>query len=145
VQQRLYPAVSWLVLIALLMGLPAAARAAGVPLRDASGAAHGTAVLNLARGQVTLKITGLALLPAAVSGGGTPFTADSYKAYAFSSANPAVEIFLTDVYPNTKQRATRRIALGGDASHMGIDRVAVTAYSSDGQQSFDVLTATFAP
>jgi hypothetical protein len=30
-------------------------------------------------------------------------------------------------------------------SRMGLDRIAVTAFSSDGQKSLDVLTATLAP
>ena len=71
--------------------------------------------------------------------------ATTYKAYISSSADPGVEIFLTDLYPNAKLRAARRIALGGDVSHLGLDRIAVTAYSSNAQQSVDVLTASFVP
>jgi hypothetical protein len=128
--------------LALVVGATASpALAAGVPLVDAGGAAHGAVVVKLTRGLVQLKIAGLATLPAPAA----DFTASVYKAYLFSSADPAVEIFLTDVFPNGKQRANRRIALGGDVSRLGLDRVAVTAFSSDGQKSFDVLTATLAP
>ena len=134
-----------LVVLAFLAVWPASARAAGIPLVDPTGAPRGSVVLKLSRGLVQLKIAGLAPLPAAVSGAGGSFTAYNYKAYAFSSANPAVEIFLTDVYPNARQRAVRRILLGGDVSHLGLDRVAVTAFSDNGQQAFDVLTASFAP
>ena len=129
------------VLVAALAGRVAAA---GIPLVDAAGTPHGSVALNLARGQVKFKATGLAPLPAAVSGP-PAFTAYAYKAYLFSSADPAIEIFLTDVYPNGKQLAVRRVALGGDVSHMGCDRLAITAFSKDGQQSVDVLTASFAP
>ena len=114
---------------------------AGIPLVDAGGAAHGAVVVKLTRGLVQLKIAGLAPLPAPAA----DFTATCYKAYLFSSTDPANEIFLTDVFPNGKQRANRRIALGGDVSRLGLDRVAVTAFSSDGQKSLDVLTATLAP
>jgi hypothetical protein len=117
------------------------ALAAGIPLVDAGGATHGAVVVKLTRGLVQLKIAGLAPLPAPVA----DFTAYDYKAYLVSSADPAVEIFLTDVFPNGRQRANRKIALGGDVSRMGLDRVAITAFSSDGQKSFDVLTATIAP
>jgi hypothetical protein len=135
----------FLLLLVVLTALSRPAYAAGVPLLDASGASHGSVVLRLSRGQVQVKIAGLAPLPASVSTGTETFTAFVYKAYVFSSVDPAVEIFLTDVYPNAKQRAARRVSLGGDASRMGLDRVAVTAFSSNGQKAFDVLTASFAP
>jgi len=131
-----------LVLVALLTSLPIAAFGGGIPLVDAGGAPHGSVALNLVRGQVKLKATGLAPLPAAIAA--TPgFTAYNYKVYLFSSADPADEIFRTDVYPNAKQVVVRRVALGGDVSHMGLDRLAITAFSKDGQQSFDVLGASF--
>ena len=131
-----------LIAVAMLAVLPLRVSAGGVPLVDATGASHGSVVLNLSRGQVKLKAVGLAPLPAAVAA--TPgFTAYVYKAYLSSSADPAVEIFLTDLYPSTKQVAARRIALGGDVSHLGLDRLAITAFSKDGQQSADVLTASF--
>ena len=133
-----------LLLLALVV-IAVSADAAGVPLVDAGGASHGSAVLGLSRGQVRLKITGLAPLPADVSTGTETFTAHVYKAYLSSSSDPAVEIFLTDVYPSARQKASRRVALGGDASRMGLDRLTVTAFSKDGQKAFDVLTGSFAP
>jgi len=90
---------------------------------------------------VAFKITGLARLPAPVNA----FTATEYKAYLLSSTDAAVEIYLTDIYPDSRQRTTRKVALGGDVSQLGLDRVVVTAFSKDGQSSFDVLTATLAP
>ncbi|HJQ85705.1 MAG TPA: hypothetical protein VKA21_16580 [Candidatus Binatia bacterium] len=132
-------------MLVFLSVLSAPAFGAGIPLLDASGTARGSAVLRLSKGQIQLKIAGLAPLPAAATSGSETFTAHLYKAYLFSSADPAVEIFLADVYPNAKQRASRRIALGGDVSHMAFDRIAVTAFSSDGQKTADVLTASFAP
>lgn len=134
-----------IILLAAVLLLPGAVAAAGVPLLDAGGAQHGSVNVNLGRGSVVLKIAGLAPLPAIVSTGTATFTAHLYKAYLSASGDPAVEIFLGDVYPNAKQRAVRKVALKGDVSHMGFDRVAVTAYSKDGLQSFDVLTATLAP
>jgi hypothetical protein len=134
--------VKLLVVLAFWAGLPLGAFAGGIPLVDAAGTAHGSVALNLARGQVKLKAVGLAPLPASIAG--TPaFTAYIYKVYLFASADPADEIYLTDVYPNAKQVAVRRVALGGDVSHMGLDRLAITAFSKDGQQSFDVLGASF--
>ena len=88
-----------------------------------------------------MKITALAPLPAAVE----TFTAYEYKAYLLSSADPAVEIYLADVYPDARQRAVRKVVLGGDVSQMGLDRVVVTAFSKDGQSSADVLTAAIVP
>ncbi len=128
-----------------LLVTPALALAGGIPLIDGTGAAKGTASLRLTTGLVQIKIKGLAPLPAAVAGPAGAFTATAYKAYLTSSADPGVEVFLTDIYPNGKQRAARRIALGGDVSHLGFDHIAVTAYSSNAQQSADVLTASFAP
>ena len=127
--------------VAVLLALSAVTQAAGVPLLDAAGGAHGSAKVVLGRGIVQLKITGLARLPAAV---GT-FTAHEYKAYLVSTADPAVEIYLTDVYPDARQRAVRKVVLGGDVSQMGLNRVVVTAFSKDGQGSADLLTAAFAP
>lgn len=131
-------------LLAMALALPLPAHAGGIPLLDASGGAHGSAVVNLPRGKVTLKITSLAPLPADVSTGAETFTAHLYKAYLSSSADPAVEVFLGDVYPSGAQRAKRKAVLGGDVSRMGLDKVTVTAFSKDGQKSFDVLTATLA-
>lgn len=134
-----------LLLAAALALLPARARAAGVPLVDAAGAPHGSVNLNLPRGLVLLKVAGLAPLPTDVNTGTETFTAHLYKAYIYASADPAVELFLADVFPNGKQKAVRKVALKGDLSRMGFDRIAVTAFSKDGLKSFDVLTATFTP
>jgi hypothetical protein len=131
------------VVLALLVALPCAAGAGGVALVDSSGGGHGSVVASLAKGSVRMKITGLPTLPAQPPG--ATFTAYVYKTYLTSSADPAVEIFLGDVYPNAKQGAAVRIALKGDVSHLGLDRVVLTAYSKDARDSFDVLTATLAP
>ncbi|TMA51006.1 MAG: hypothetical protein E6J76_10910 [Deltaproteobacteria bacterium] len=127
--------------IVFLLALPSMTSAAGVPLLDPAGGAHGTVKVVLGRGIVQMKITALAPLPAAVD----TFTAYEYKAYLLSSADPAVEIYLADVYPDARQRAVRKVVLGGDVSQMGLDRVVVTAFSKDGQSSADVLTAAIAP
>ena len=136
---------SKLLLATAVWMIPTGVLAAGIPLVDAGGASHGSASLNLARGSVALKVTSLAPLPADVSTGSETFTAHVYKAYLSSSADPAVEICLGDVFPNGKQRAVRKVALKGDLSRMGFDRIAITAFSKDGLKSFDVLTAGFAP
>jgi hypothetical protein len=127
--------------VVFLLALPAVTRAAGVPFLDPAGGAHGSVKVVLGRGIVQMKITALAPLPAAVD----TFTAYEYKAYLLSSADPAVEIYLADVYPDARQRAVRKVVLGGDVSQMGLDRVVVTAFSKDGQSSADVLTAVIAP
>jgi hypothetical protein len=130
--------------VSLILAVPAVARSAGVPLLDGAGGAHGSAKVVLTRGIVQLKITGLAPLPASVSAAAA-FVAHEYKVYLVSTADPAVEIFLTDLYPDARQRAARKVVLGGDVSQMGLDRVVVTAFSKDGQSSADVLTAAIAP
>ena len=130
-----------IIVLTVALALSASAWAGGIPLVDATGAAHGTVKVTLARGSVAFKITGLARLPAAVN----TFTATEYKAYLLSSTDGAREIFLTDVYPDSRQRVTRKVVLGGDVSQMGFDRVMVTAFSEDGQNSFDVLTGTLTP
>jgi hypothetical protein len=127
--------------IVLLLAFPATTPAAGVPLLDAAGGAHGSVKVVLARGSVQMKITGLAPIPATVE----TFTAYEYKAYLLSTTDPAVEIYLTDVYPDARQRAVRKVVLGGDVSQMGLNRVVITAFSKDGQSSADVLTAAIAP
>jgi hypothetical protein len=132
-------------ILAGLLCLPLGAAARGIPLLDRAGAPHGAVSLSLPRGLVRLKVVDLAALPADVDTGAGVFQAFVYKAYLSSSADPAAEIFLADVYPNAKLRAARRVALGGDVSRLGFDRVTVTAFSKDGQQAFDVLTASLAP
>jgi hypothetical protein len=133
-----------IVAVAATLVLPLPAGAAGIPLLDPAGAPHGAVSLSLPRGLVRMKVIGLPPLPAQVAGA-QPFVAYVYKAYLSSSTDPAVEVFLTDVYPSARQRASRRVALGGDLGQMGFDRLTVTAFSKDGQQALDVLTATLAP
>ena len=130
----------WRIVVALVLVAPLWARAAGAPLLDPAGGSHGAAAVTLSKGAVRLKITGLPRLPAAPFG--AAFTAYVYKAYLTSSADPAVEVFVADVYPNAKGAAKARAALKGDLSLLGLDRVVVTAYSKDARDSLDVLTAT---
>ena len=137
------PRIKALVLTMILSALPLSAPAAGIPLVDAAGAARGSATVSLPRGVIVLKIKGLAPLPASINTGSETFTAHVYKAYIVASADPAVEIFLGDVYPNGKQSAIRKATFKGDLSAMGLNRIAVTAFSKDGLKSFDVLAATF--
>ena len=131
----------WRIFLALVVAAPLTARAAGVPLLDGAGGAHGTAAVTLAKGSVRMKITGLPQLPANAPLGAT-FSAYVYKAYLTSSGDPAVEVFIADVYPNSKGVAKAKAALKGDLSLLGLDRVVVTAYSKDARESLDVLTAT---
>ena len=131
----------WRMVVTLVLALPLSAGAAGAPLLDPAGASHGSAAVTLAKGSVKMKITGLPQLPAAQPLGAT-FSAYVYKAYLTSSADPAVEIFVGDVYPNAKGVAKAKVTLKGDVSLLGLDRVVVTAYSKDARDSLDVLTAT---
>lgn len=120
-----------------LVALSAPTFAAGVPLLDPSGGSHGSAVVNLPKGVVKMKVSGLPPLPGQPAG--ATFTAYVYKAYLASSADAAVEIFLADVYPNGSGAARVRAKLGGDVSRLGLDRVVVTGYSKDARESADVL------
>ena len=128
------------VVLGLVLLGSAASWARGVPLVDSGGAPHGSVSASLTKGSVKMKITGLPALPAQPPG--ASFTAYVYKAYLTSSTDAAVEIFLADVYPNAKSTATTKVALKGDVSRIGLDRVVVTAYSKDARDAFDVLTAT---
>jgi len=128
-------------LLALVLGVPLVVAAAGVPLVDPAGGSHGSVVASLSKGSVKMKITGLPRLPATQPLGAT-FDAYVYKAYLVSSADPAVEVYLADVYPNGSGAAKTKVALKGDLSALGLDRVVVTAYSKDARASLDVLTAT---
>jgi len=121
--------------------VPLVVAAAGVPLVDPAGGSHGSVVASLSKGSVKMKITGLPRLPATQPLGAT-FDAYVYKAYLVSSADPAVEVYLADVYPNGSGAAKTKVALKGDLSALGLDRVVVTAYSKDARASLDVLTAT---
>jgi len=133
--------VMWRMVVTLVLAMPLSAGAAGAPLLDPAGASHGSAAVTLAKGSVKMKITGLPQLPANAPLGAT-FSAYVYKAYLTSSGDPAVEVFIADVYPNSKGVAKAKAALKGDLSLLGLDRVVVTAYSKDARESLDVLTAT---
>jgi hypothetical protein len=137
--------VAGVVVLTLFVLGPAVSSAGKVPLMDDTGASQGKVTTNLKRGLIKLKISGLAPLPALVTTTTETFTATEYRAYLLSSVDPTVEIFLGQIYPNAKQRAKGGVALKGDLSQMGLDRVVVTAFSSDGQHSFDVLTAALSP
>jgi hypothetical protein len=128
------------ILLALGLVVPLTASAAGVPLVDTGGGSHGSVTVSLTKGTVKMKVTGLPALPGQPPG--ATFTAYVYKAYLTSSADPAVEIFLADVYPSGAGSAKPKVKLGGDVSRLGLDRVVVTAYSKDARDAFDVLTAT---
>jgi hypothetical protein len=132
----------WRIALVLVAALPLAA-AAGVPLLDGSGGSHGSVNASLTKGTVKLKVTGLPTLPAQPPG--ATFTAYVYKAYLTSTTDAAVEIFLADVYPSAAQKASVRVALKGDVSRLGLNRVVVTAYSKDARDASDVLTAAIAP
>src|SRR5512147_709539 len=90
-------------ILALGLALPGLATAAGLPLVDSTGTSHGSATVSLTKGTVKMKIRGLPALPAQPPG--ATFTAYVYKAYFTSTADAAVEIFLADVYPNSKSTA----------------------------------------
>jgi hypothetical protein len=125
---------------AMALGVAGTATAAGVPLVDASGGSHGSANVNLTKGSVKLKITGLPRLPA-TGPLGAGFDAYVYKAYLVSSADASVEVYLADVFPSSSGGAKVKVAAKGDVSALGLDRLVVTAYSKDARGSFDVLTA----
>jgi hypothetical protein len=127
--------------LATALLVPALAFAGGVPLVDSSAGSHGSVTASLTKGTVKMKITGLPRLPATQPLGAT-FDAYVYKAYLTSSTDPAVEVFLADVYPNGSGAAKSKVALKGDLSTLGLDRVVVTAYSKNARDAFDVLTAT---
>lgn len=115
--------------------------AAGLTLVDGGGATVGSAKVNLAKGSVSLKTTGLGVLPADVDTGSEVFTAYLYKAYLGSSTDPAVEIFLGDVWPNSKGKAAVKAKLKGNLEGFAFDQIVVVAFSKDATQSFDVATA----
>jgi len=114
-----------------------------VILTDRLLAPKGTAVVNLTKGSVSVKAT-LAPLPALIDTGAGTFTATIYKAYLVSSADPAMEIPIGNLYPTAKSKSSATLATKGDLSSLlfGFDRVVVVAYSKDGLSSFEVLTGT---
>src|SRR5262245_36256443 len=101
--------VVWRMFVALVLAAPLSAGAKGFPLLDPAGGAHGSAAVTLAKGTVRMKIAGLPQLPAQQPLGAT-FAAYVYKAYLTSSVDPAVEIYLADVYPNAKGVAKAKVA-----------------------------------
>jgi hypothetical protein len=127
----------------LLVLLPGGVDAGGgkIPLLDKDEVQQGTAAVNLAKGSVKAKLT-LAPLPATVDTGTEIFEATIYKAYLVKSTDEAVEVSLGDVWPNAKSVAKLKVALKGDLSGLGLDRLVVVAFSKDGLHSFDVLTGT---
>ncbi len=127
------------VLVSLV--LASSVSAAGLSLLDDGGATVGSAKVNLAKGVVTLKTTGLGVLPATIDTGTETFDAYLYKAYLGSTADPAVEIFLGDVWPNSKGKAAVKTKLKGNLEGFGFDQIVVVAFSKDATQSFDVATA----
>ena len=129
-----------IITLALALGVARMASAGGVPLVDASGGSHGSASVNLTKGSVKMKVTGLPRLPATAPLG-AGFDAYVYKAYLVSSADAAVEVYLADVFPSSSGTAKVKVAAKGDVSALGLDRLVVTAYSKDARGSFDVLTA----
>ena len=130
-----------LALCAMLVGGGAHAAGTKVPMLDSGGAEQGSAKLNLAKGSVNVKVA-LAPLPAPVDTGSAQFEATIYKAYLVSTADPAKEIPLGNIYPTALSKAALKAALKGDLTQMGFDKVVVVAFSKDGLHSFDVLTGT---
>jgi len=120
--------------LSLGVGLPAAG--GGFALGDI-----GKAKVNLGKGSVIVKATNLPVLPAEVDTGSGSFTAYLYKAYVNASTDPAVEIFVGDLYPNGKGKAAAKLKLKGDVSGLGLDQIVVVAFSKDASQSFDVAVA----
>lgn len=130
-----------LVTVLVSVALVSSAGAAGLSLLGSGGASVGSAKVNLAKGVVTLKTTGLGVLPATVDTGTEVFDAHLYKAYLNSSTDEAVEIFLGDVWPNTKGKAAVKVKLKGNLEGFGFDQIVIVAFSKDATQSFDVATA----
>ena len=130
----------WAPTLFLSLACAATTAAGGVPLVDASGGSHGSVIASLAKGSVKLKVTGLPRLPA-TQPLGAAFDAYVYKAYLVSSGDPAVEVYLADVFPSSSGAAKVKVTPKGDLSALGLDRLVVTAYSKDARGSFDVLTA----
>ena len=127
----------------LLMFLAGGADAAlpKIQMLDRLAVSQGSATVNLTKGTVAVSVA-LAEVPALIDTGTAQFTATIYKAYLVSSTDPSVEIPLGSVYPNAKGKVALKAALKGNVASLGLDRVVVVAYSSDGLSSFDVLTGT---
>ena len=127
--------------VALAIAAVLPVHAAGLSLVGLGGATVGSAKINLAKGSVTIKTTGLGTLPASVDPGTGAFDAYLYKAYLTSTTDPAVEIFVGDVWPNTKGKAAVKAKLKGNLEGLGFDQVLIVAFSKDATQSADVATA----
>lgn len=126
----------------LLLAATGADAAKGkIQLLDADGLSHGFVTAKLGTGLVTASFS-LDRLPAQVGPLEDPFEATLYKAYLNSSLDPAIEIPVGDVYPNSRGKGRLKAALKGDVSGLGLDRFVIVAYSKDGLRSFDVLTGT---
>jgi hypothetical protein len=130
-----------LVFCALLAGGGARAAGTGIQMLNKDAVSQGSAKVGLAKGSVSLKVN-LAPLPAQIDTGTELFDATIYKAYLVSTADPALEIPLGNLYPTALSKAALKAALKGDLTQMGFDKVVVVAFSKDGLHSFDVLTGT---
>ena len=126
---------------ALLAAGGARAAGTGIPMLNKDAVSQGSAKVVLVKGSVGLKLT-LAPLPAQIDTGTEQFEATIYKAYLVSTADPAMEIPLGNLYPTALSKAALKAALKGDITQMGFDKVVVVAFSKDGLLSFDVLTGT---
>src|SRR5688500_7670460 len=81
-----------------------------VPVVDRLAATQGSVKFDLVKGSVNAKFN-LAPLPALIDTGTEQFTATIYKAYLVSSTDPAVEIPLATLYPNTLSKAAVKTLL----------------------------------
>jgi hypothetical protein len=68
--------------------------------------------VSLTKGSVKMKVAGLPRLPAAAPLG-AGFDAYVYKAYLLSSTDPAVEVYLADVFPSSSGAAKIKVAPKG--------------------------------
>jgi hypothetical protein len=127
--------------LVLLYGGNLDAAGGKISLVDSIGESQGTAKVKLEKGSVRAKFA-LAPLPADIDTGTEQFQATIYKAYLANSTDAAVEIPLGSVWPSTKSKAKLKVALKGDLSGLGLDRLVIVAFSNDGLDSFDVLTGT---
>lgn len=135
--------LSFVLCALLLMGAGASGGKGKIDLLDKDGLARGVVSVKLEKGSASAKLA-LDPLPATIDTGAEQFEATIYKTYLVNSLNPAVEVPLGDVYPSAKGKAKLKAAFKGDLSGLGLDRLVVVAFSSDGLSSFDVLTATLA-
>jgi hypothetical protein len=127
---------------ALLLSLACAGTAAagGVPLVDASGGSHGSVNASLAKGSVKMKVTGLPRLPRRAAARRGVRRLRLQGAYLVSSGDPAVGVYLADVFPSSSGAAKVKVTKGDLGARSGS-----IAWSSPHTRrtrgSFDVLTA----